>query len=236
MAGRDALIRAQYERDAEGATGFAARMRALEKLFAHGWSDDPWSAEALVRELDRAAKSGTVNALQDAGRALLFDERFDELVAWLPKLDTTTPEAREAIAVVRALVHVREGDNESAAQLLHGLPDAEAVALHGLALIQLGQPDEAASRLEILLAADALDEQGELQPRLLPEAMPVLALFLTACVTAADRHLSRGERERAATLALAARDACRRYESAEPSEGPSREEIAALLARVAPQA
>ena len=235
MADRDALIRSQYERDAERAEGFAPRMRALEKLFAHGWGEDPWFGDAFMRELERAARSGTVAALQDAGRALLFDERFDELLAWLPKLEASTPDAREAIAVVRALVHVREGDNEGAAQLLHGLPDAEAVALHGLALLQLGQPDEAASRLEILLAADALDEKGELVPRLLPEAMPVLALFLTACTTAAERHLARGERDRAATLALAARDALRRYETAEPSEGPSREEVGALLARVAPQ-
>ena len=235
MSGRDELFKQQFLRDAEQASSFAARLRARAQLFDRGWGDDPFAPESIDPELDRAAAQGTAAALADVGRVLLLAEQFELLEAWLARLPAPEREDREALAVVGAMVAVRQGDNAAAAAALHGVPLEEAVALHGLALLQVGQPEDAAARLEVLLAADALDEQGEVRPRYLPEAMPALSLFLTACATSADRALARGDRAAAATYALAAGDALRRYAQAEAPEGPSREDIAALLDRVAPQ-
>lgn len=232
--GRDALLRRQFERDLEQAASFAARMRARAQLFRHGWGGDPFDPEVLAGELRRAAGQGAAAALADAGRALLANDQFDTVDAWLPALHAGSRDDAEAIAVVSGLLAIRQGENARAEEILAGVPHPEAVALHGLSLMQLGQAETAAARLEVLLAADALDEQGELLPGYLPETMPVLALFLTACLSAAEARLAREDREGAARYALAAGDAYRRYASAEATEGPSREEIAALLARVAP--
>jgi hypothetical protein len=234
MSGRDELLRKQYAREVEKATTFAARMHAREKLFSHGWGEDPWRPEALDAELDRAAQAGVLAALEDAGRVLLFDERFELLEAWLGRIANPSREALEAMSAVRGMIAIRQGDNEAADAWLTGVPLEEAVALHGLALLQLGRAGDAAARLEVLLAADVLDEQGELAPRFLPEATPVLALFLTACVTAAERHLDAGERASATKFAFAARDALRRYAEAEPPEGPTRAEVGELLQRLSP--
>lgn len=232
---RDALFRGQYERDAAAAPDFLGRLRAREWLFERGWGADPWSPDALAAELDRAASSGVAAALEDAGRALLQLEQLEPLSAWVERLRPATDADREALAVVRGMLAIRAGDNEGASALLADLPLEEAVALHGLALLQLGQPADAAARLEVLLAANALDDDGELPQRLLPEPMPALALFLTACVTAAERLLARGLQAEAEPLALAARDAYRRYSTARVPEGPSREDVLALLRRVGPE-
>lgn len=234
MSGRDELFRQQFLREAEQAQSFAARLRARAKLFDRGWGGDPFAPESIDPELDRAAAQGTAAALADAGRVLLLAEQFELLLAWLARLPAPEREDREAVAVVGAMIAIRQGDNEAAAVTLHAVPVEEAVALHGLALLQLGRAEDAAARLEVLLAADVLDEQGEVRPRYLPEAMPALALFLTACATSADRALARADRDAAAKYALAAGDALRRYAEAEVPEGPSRDDIAALLARVAP--
>jgi len=236
MASRDELLQRQFARDAEQGPTFAARMRARSQLHAHGWGEDPWTGEVLAAELTRASAtaSSVAEALAEVGRALLANDRFEELAAWLDGLTSHSRDDAEAAAVMRAMLAIRAGENEEAAALLTGIPLEEAVALHGLALLQLGKPDEAAARLEALLAADGLDEQGEVAPHFLPEPMPALALFLTACVTAAERRLAQQDRDGAERFALAARDALRRYASAEPPEGPSREEVAALVARVTP--
>lgn len=231
---RDALLRRQFERDVERAQGFSARMRARAKLAQRGWGEDPFEPAVLAAELARLATQGAAAALADAGRSLLANDQLGVLAAWLPSLSAHTRDDAEAIAVVSALLEIRTGDNARAAEILAGVPHPEAVALHGLALLQLGQTETAAARLEVLLAADALTEQGELAPTYLPESMPVLALFLTACHSAAEARLAREDREGAARFALAAGDAYRRYASAEATEGPSREEIGALLSRVAP--
>jgi hypothetical protein len=232
--GRDALLRKQFERDVERAQGFSARMRARAKLFSHGWGEDPFDPALLEAELARVSQLGAAAALADAGRSLLANDQLEVLGAWLPQLHAVTPDDAEAVAVVSGMLAIRTGDNARGAEILATVPHPEAVALHGLALLQLGLTETAAARLEVLLAADALDEQGELVPTYLPETMPVLALFLTACGSAAEARLGRGDREGAARYALAARDAYRRYGSAEASEGPSREEVGALLARVDP--
>lgn len=231
---RDALFRPQYERDAAGAPSFAARMRARDWLFSRGWGEDPWSEASLFAELDRAAQQGFSAALEDAGRALLANEHFEPLTAWLDRATPETAQDREAVAVVRGLIAIRGGDNEAASALLTDLPMEEAVALHGLALLQLGRPADAAARLEVLLAANALNDDGELPARFLPESMPVLGLFLTACTTAATRLLAQAKRAEAEPYALAARDAYRRYAQAEPAGAPSRDDVVALLKRVAP--
>jgi hypothetical protein len=223
----------ELQRLAASAPTFGERMRARSLLFRLGFGDDPWSDAALLRELDRSAESGVAAALADAGRALLAADRLSEVAAWLPRLSPQTPQDREALAVVQGLLAIRDGVNAEAVSLVARVPHPEAVALHGLALLQLGQATEAASRLEVLLAADALDEQGEVEATYLPESMPVLALFLTACTGACRAELRAGRKEKARAYAEAARDALRRYPEAEVEPG-THDEVRDLLERCAP--
>ncbi len=88
----------------------------------------------------------------------------------------------------------------------------------------------------LLLAADLLDDQGELEPQLLPEPVPVLSLFLTACEGAAKQRLLQDELEQARRYAEASRDALRRYPDSETAGGPARVQVLELLRRCAPKA
>jgi hypothetical protein len=220
---------------AQHAPTFPERMRARSMLFRVGAAPDPWLPEALQAELDHMARAGLVPALADAGRALLRADRLDEVGTWLQRVVPLTDDEREGVKVVSALLAVRDGANLEAAQGLQGVTHPEAVALLGLALLQLGQRADAAARLEVLLAADLLDDRGELTPQFLPDPMPVLALFLAACTAAADEALQQDRKVHARRYAEAARDALRRYPEAEASEGPSRVDVLNLLRRCAPE-
>ncbi len=218
---------------ARHAGSFAERIHAREMLFALGVGADPWSEPELFAELDRCAASGVHAALADAGRALLTMEHLETLAAWLPRLAPQSTEDREAISIVHGLLCMREGRNEDAVSLVSGLPHAEAVALHGLALLQLRQPAQAAARFEVLLAADALEESGELSPTYLPESTPVLELFLIACTTAATELLRKQRREDAGRYVLAARDALQRYRHASELDEELIGDVRRLLAECA---
>ena len=205
----------ELRRRAEHADSFGERMEARRRLHRLGLEGDPWSDAPLLVELDRAAKKGAAAALADAGRTLLAADRLSEVSAWLTRLDPLTGDDREAVAVVQGLLAIRDGVNADAIAWVAKIPHPEAVALHGLALLQLGEGSQAAARLEVLLAADALDERGELPPAYLPGATPVLALFATACISTANAHLRGGRRDLAKRHATAVRDARRRYSGAE---------------------
>lgn len=234
MATREEVMQRHLERESREGASFASRQKAQAQLHALGLAHDPWGEPELSDALDAVARSTTVAAaLADAGRTLLANEHLEPLDGWMQRLIPATPEDAEAMRIVRALLLMRAGEHEEAISLVDRIPHSEAVALHGLALLQLRRPNEAASRLEVLLAADALDGRGELAATYLPSATPVLSLFLHACCAVTDDALRRGEGERARLHAGAIRDALRRYPEGDLSDGPEAEDLRDLLHRAA---
>jgi hypothetical protein len=208
----------ELRQQAERAATFGQRVEAKSQLYRLGCGPDPWEPTGLMAELQEVAARGTATALADAGQAMLAAGRFGEVARWLPRLTARSDDDREALSIVQALLAIRDGDNADALELVATIPQPEAVALCGLALMQLGDIAQAAARLEVLLAANALNAEGELEPTYLPDATPVVSLFLTACLDTARAHLRAGRRAEARRHAEAGQNAVQRYPDAELDE------------------
>ena len=201
----------ELQQRAQSGASFSERIEARSRLHYRGLGSDPWEPQALAAELDRVAQAGAAPALAEAGRALLAAESADGGRRLAESTRAKNGVDREAIAVVRGLLALRDGAIPEAIATVERVPHPEAVAVHGLALMQLGEIAQAAARLEVLLAADALNEEGELPATYLPGPTPVLELFGAVCVRTARAHLRAGRRDEALRHASAVRDALRRY-------------------------